>query len=802
MTTRRARTNRNRVFRFAQWSLFAASFTVLAAPAATWRASDRLDAVLDEAIADGITPGAVLVVGRRTEILHRKAYGYRSLAPERETMTLDTIFDCASLTKVMATAPAIMQLVEQGKLRLNDRLTKHLPDFADGESDIRIVDLLTHFSGLRPDVDLEPEWSGYETGIAMAYRETPIAPLRSRFIYSDINYLLLAEVVRKMSGLPLDRYAAKYVFEPLGMSETQFRPPAALRPRIAPTERLPNGEILRGVVHDPTTRYMGGVAGHAGVFSTADDLSRFARMMLNSGQGSNARLGKGRAGDARVLSPLSVLKMTTPQSPPDHPAVRGLGWDLDSPYASPRGDLWPLGSFGHTGFTGTSMWIDPFTETYVVLMTNRVHPAVATSVVDLRSKVATIVAAALEDFDVAGLRERAWAARLRQQRRATGSPRAKPVLTGLEVVARDRFKPFQGKRVGLITNHTGIDRKRRRNIDLFAEAPGVELAAILSPEHGLAGRLDQARIADSADTATGTPVYSLYQGDRRRPTAEMLRGIDVLVFDIQDVGARFYTYVTTMAYAMEEAARHDIPFYVLDRPNPLTGVAVEGPMLDESYRSFIGYFPMPVRHGMTAGELARMFNQEGKIGVELTVIAMEGWARTDWFDETGLPWVDPSPNIRTLEQALLYPGIALLEGLPNYSVGRGTSTPFEFVGADWMDGEAIAAFLNGRNLTGVRFYPAERTPTASRFAGKPISGVQISVLDRDAVQPTLVGLELAAALLRFHSDRIDLDRTAKLIGNAETIQALGERRTATAVWALWERAKRRFLPVRRRYLLY
>ena len=181
---------------------------------------------------------------------------------------------------------------------------------------------------------------------------------------------------------------------------------------------------------------------------------------------------------------------------------------------------------------------------------------------------------------------------------------------------------------------------------------------------------------------------------------------------------------------------------------------------------------------------------------------MEGWARTDWFDETGLPWVNPSPNIRTLEQALLYPGIALLEGLPNYSVGRGTSTPFEFVGADWMDGEAIAAFLNGRNLTGVRFYPAERKPTASRFAGEPISGVQISVLDRDAVQPTLVGLELAAALLRFHSDRIDLDRTAKLIGNAETIEALEERRTATAVWALWERAKRRFLPVRRRYLLY
>ena len=779
------------------WPALALLWIISTASSRAWEATGHLDTLLNEAIEDGITPGAVLVVGRGANILHRKAYGSRSLEPKSEPMTLDTIFDCASLTKVVATAPAVMQLVEQGKLRLNDRLTKHLPDFAGGESDIRVIDMLTHFSGLRPDVDLEPEWSGYETGITLAYQETPVARVRSQFIYSDINYVLLAELVRELSGEPLDRYAAKHLFQPLGMGETRFRPPESLRPRIAPTEKLPSGEILRGVVHDPTTRFMGGVAGHAGVFSTADDLSRFARMMLNDG-----RVGGGRKGAAQVLSPLSVLKMTTPQSPPDHPAVRGLGWDLDSPYASPRGDLLPRGSFGHTGFTGTSMWIDPFTETYVVLMTNRVHPVVATSVVDLRSKVATIVAAALEDVDVPGLREHAWAARVRRQRSATRRRRASSVLTGLDVAVRDHFELFQGKKVGLITNHTGIDRKRRRNIDLFAAAPGVQLAAILSPEHGLAGRLDQARIANSTDPTTGAPVYSLYQGERRRPTAEMLRGVDVLVFDIQDIGARFYTYVTTMAYAMEEAARHDIPFFVLDRPNPVNGVAVEGPMLDESYRSFIGYFPMPVRHGMTAGELAQMFNEERRIDVELSVVGLEGWRRADWFDETGLPWVDPSPNIRTLEQALLYPGIALLEGLPNYSVGRGTSTPFEFVGADWIDGELLAAFLNRRNLAGVRFYPAERTPASSHFTGKPISGVQMSVLDRDAVQPTLVGLELAAALLRFHPEHIDLERTANLIGNTATLRALDGHGTAADIWALWERKKREFLAVRRRHLLY
>ena len=778
--------------RFTPWLFLPVLLPLLTGPAPAWEASDHLDVLLEEAIEDGTTPGAVLVVGRRGEILHRKAYGYRSLEPERETMTVDTIFDCASLTKVVATAPAVMQLMERGRLRLNDRLTKHLPEFAEGESDIRIVDLLTHFSGLRPDVDLEPAWSGYETGIAMAYRETPTAPMGTRFIYSDINYLLLGELVRKLSGQRLDRYAVEHLFQPLGMSETRFRPPKSLHPRIAPTERLASGEILRGVVHDPTARYMGGVAGHAGVFSTADDLSRFAQMMLNGGL----------LDEARVLSPLSVVKMTTPQSPPDHPALRGLGWDLDSPYASPRGDLLPLGSYGHTGFTGASMWLDPVTQIYVVLMTNRVHPIAAASVVDLRAKVATIVAAALGDVDVEDLRERAWAARLRQQRRARITPRFSPVLTGLDVVARDGFEPFQGRAVGLITNHTGVDRRLRRNIDLFAEAPGVKLAAIFSPEHGVDGRLDQAQIADSTDLATGTPVYSLYQGDRRRPSEQMLQGIDVLVFDIQDVGARFYTYPTTMAYAMEEAARYGIPFFVLDRPNPLTGAAVEGPMLDESYRSFSGYFPMPVRHGMTVGELAWMFNGEREIGAELTVIRMEGWRRTDWFDETGLPWVDPSPNIRTLEQALLYPGIALLEGLLNYSVGRGTSTPFAFVGADWMDGAKVAAFLNTRRLAGVRFYPASRTPATSRFAGETISGVQISVVDRDTIQATRVGLDLAVALIRFYPKRIQLDQTARLIANASTIEALGRRKAAADIWTLWERAGREFLPLRRRYLLY
>jgi uncharacterized protein YbbC (DUF1343 family)/CubicO group peptidase (beta-lactamase class C family) len=769
---------------------------VLAAPlslAASWQGSARLDEVIEQAIKERTIPGAVLIVGHNGEIVHRKAYGNRALIPSREPMTVDTIFDCASLTKVVATTTAVMMLVEEGKLRLGDRLSKYLPEFAGGRSPITIEQLLTHYSGLRPDLDLEPAWSGYQTGITMAFQEKPVANPGSRFIYSDINYILLGELVREVSGQPLDQFARERIFEPLGMADSGFHPDPSLMPRIAPTEQLADGTILRGVVHDPTTRFMGGLAGHAGLFSTADDLSRFARMMLHGGMIDGRRL----------ITPLSVVKMTTPQSPRGRPAQRGLGWDFDSPYSSVRGDLFLIGSFGHTGFTGTSIWIDPFTKTYVVLLTNRVHPTTRTSVVNLRSQIASAVAASLTDLDVDQLR---YAALGMQSAAAVEEPENPSggggTSTGLDVLARDGFALFRGKRIGLITNHTGIDRQGRRNIDLFANAAGVTLQAIFSPEHGVHGRLDEENIADARDQASGVPIYSLYQGEQRRPSAAMLQNIDALVFDIQDIGARFYTYITTMAYAMEEAAGHGIPFYVLDRPNPITGLAVEGPVLDESYRSFIGYFAMPVRHGMTAGELARMFNAERKIGARLEVIPMENWRRDQWFDETGLPWVNPSPNMRTLQQALLYPGVALLEGLRNYSVGRGTDTPFEFVGADWIQGPQLAAALNQRGLAGVRFYAVRRTPSESHFAGVAIDGVQISVLQRDRVESTRLGLELAAALLELYPGRIQLAETARLIANEQTLQALEAQESPTSIWTVWEMEKQPFLEIRSRYLLY
>ena len=656
----------------------------------TWQGAARLDSVVNQAIRDGTTPGAVLLISHKGETVHRKAYGFRSLVPRREPMTVDTVFDCSSLTKVIATAPAVMMLIEKGKVRLNDPVTRFLPECVEAKPAVTVRWLLTHFSGLRPNLNLDPPWSGYETGVRKACREVPVDPPGTRFRYSDINYLLLGEMVSQLSGELLDKFAGERIFEPLGMGHTRFRPPEEWRPRIAPTEELEDGTVLRGVVHDPTTRFMGGVAGPAGVFSTADDLSRFARMMLQGG----------RLDSTRILSPLSVATMTSSESPRGQHIQRGLGWDLDSPYSSPRGDLFPAGSYGHTGYTGTSIWIDPSTETYVILLTNRVHPKPNTSVVRLRSLVANVVAAALTDVDLEKIR----GANRSNPRKAPGQPpRPSKVLTGLDVLARDGFQRFAGKKVGLITNHTGIDRQGRRNVDLFIAAPDVQLKAIFTPEHGLEGTAESEHVENSRDPATGVPIHSLYQRNRRRPSPEMLKGVDVLVFDIQDVGTRFYTYITTMAYCMEEAARAGTPFYVLDRPNPITGARVEGPILEEASRSFIGYFPMPVRHGMTVGELAAMFNEERKIGASLEVVRMEGWERRLWFDQTGLPWVNPSPNLRTIEQAVLYPGIALIEGLSNWSVGRGTATPFQFVGADWVDGTALAESLNRRGLGGREF---------------------------------------------------------------------------------------------------
>ncbi len=353
--------------------------------------SDRLaqlDEVIEAAITQEETPGAVVLVARQGRIVYRKALGLRARIPRREAMTLDTLFDVASMTKVLATATSMLILVEEGKVALTDPVSNYLPRFAQqGKGPITVVQLLTHYSGLRPDLDLDEPWEGYETAIELAFREKPISPPGEQFIYSDINYIVLAEIVREVSGQFLNEFSAKRIFSPLGMTKTRFLPPPRVHDQIAPTD-FRDGQLLRGIVHDPSTARMGGVAGHAGVFSTVEDTAIFAQMILNGG----------RYNGVRILSPLSVLQMTTPQSPVGATDWRGLGFDIRTPFSGPRGDLFPVGSFGHTGFTGTSLWIDPLSEVFVILFTNRVHPDGKGSVISLRKRVASVVAASVMDL--------------------------------------------------------------------------------------------------------------------------------------------------------------------------------------------------------------------------------------------------------------------------------------------------------------------------------------------------------------------------------------------------------------------
>jgi len=757
-----------------------------------------IDEVVVEAIAEKKLPGAVVLVGRGDEVVFRKAYGNRALAPSVEPMTLDTIFDMASLTKVVATTSAVMMLVEDGKIRLTDPVAQYIPDFARyGKDRVTVRHLLTHMSGLRPDVDLADPWVGYEAAITLANEEVLSAAPGRQFVYSDIGFFLLAEIVAKVSGQPFDQFVATRLFRPLGMKDTAFTPDASLRARIAPTEVCtpfgwpcagPGAEMLRGVVHDPTARRMGGVAGHAGLFSTAEDISRFARMLLRGGE----------LDGARALSPLTVARMTSPSTPGDQVNVRGLGWDMDSSFSSNRGELLPIGSFGHTGFTGTSLWVDPATQLFVVFLSNRVHPDGKGDVTPLRARVATIAASAftaLPSTSLPGTRRT-----FDSQTPAVPAPAYAPVQNGIDVLRASGFAALKGMKVGLLTNHTGRARDGAATIDVLADAPGVTLAALFSPEHGIRGLLD-ATVPSSRDDKTGLPIHSLY-GDTRRPTGEMLTGLDAIVIDLQDVGARFYTYMTTMAYVMEEAATRKIKVFVLDRPNPIGGVQIEGPTLDQDAVSFIGYLPaMPTRHGMTLGELARLFNAEKKIGADLTVVAMRNWRRDAWFDESGLMWVGPSPNMRNLYAATLYTGLASFESA-NISVGRGTDTPFEHIGAPWIDGVRLAEALNARAIPGVRFYPEQFTPTSSKFAKELCQGVFIVVTDRNAVRPVRVGVEIASALLRLFPGKFEVDSALRLFGSAAGLTRLKSGDDPVTIAAGWSGGEARWRLLRAKYLLY
>jgi uncharacterized protein YbbC (DUF1343 family) len=743
----------------------------------------RADDLIQRAIDDKQLPGAVLLVGQNDQIVYHKAYGNRAVEPETVRMTTDTIFDAASLSKPVGTATSIMILADRGKLNLYDPVARYIPEFGiNGKENVTVEQLLLHRSGLPAGNPMSEYDDGPEAALKRIYDRAPQAEPGTSFIYTDLGYIVLGELVKRVDGQPLSEFAHGEIFRPLGMNDTAYLPSAEWKPRIAPTEQR-DGEWIIGDVHDPRAWALGGFAGHAGVFTTAQDLAIYCRMILNGGQ----------VNGTRILSEAAVRQMLEPRPLPDGTAWRSYGWDVQTGFSSARGNRFESGrTFGHTGWTGTSMWLDPASKSYVILMSNRVHPNGRGNVIGLRRAIATVAAEALlgqvqiDPMKVAP-----------ERRPAEGKPAE--VLNGIDILKRDNFQILEGQRVAVITNHTGRTRDREHLIDLLHEAENVNLVKIFSPEHGLYGVLDT-RVGHSVHEPTGLRVWSLY-GETRRPSEEMLEGVDTLVFDIQDIGARFYTYIATMGFAMEEAAKHGIRVVVLDRPNPITGLIVDGPIANERHFGFTAYGPLPVSHGMTVGELARMFNAEYDINVDLHVIEMEGWDRKMWFDETSQIWVNPSPNMRNLTQALLYLPVALMEA-SNISVGRGTDQPFELFGAPWIDGPKLAAALNGANLPGLRFVPIEFTPTERQHAGTLCQGVYIIVTDRNAVQPVLSGLTMAWHLKDLFGDAFDIARVVNLLQNPDMLEELKRTDDPCKLPPMWQEPLQQFMEKRAEYLIY
>jgi uncharacterized protein YbbC (DUF1343 family) len=562
---------------------------------------------------------------------------------------------------------------------------------------------------------------------------------------------------------------------------------------------------------------MGGVAGHAGVFSTAGDVAIFAQALLD-------RLA-GRPSDF-PLRRETLRLMTQPEQPATATggatvfvqdgkpttgiAVRGFGWDINTAFSRPRGQVFPIGSFGHTGFTGTSLWMDPNSDTFVVILANSVHPRGASPISPLREAIATAAARALHLYDKGG------AAVAEAQ-----------TLTGIDVLEATKFSALRDAaarhsghlRLGVMTNQTGVDREGRRTIDVLLHSiPEVEVKTLFSPEHGLFGAKDTTKIGEEADAATHLPVVSLYgaKDEQRRPSMESLKNLDAVVIDLQDAGVRFYTYQTVVGYFLEAAAKAHIEIIVLDRPNPIGGVAVQGPVSDNGTEAYTDYMPLPIREGMTLGELALYFNGERllasgtspnvrvPIRAQLTVVAMRNWVRPQYFDDTGLKWINPSPNLRSAAANVVYPGVELLQST-NVSVGRGTEMPFLHIGAPYIDSAQLVTYLTARNIPGIRFAPASFSVAEDAnhfpFHGKTLPGISFTVTDRSVLDSPELGIELISALHHLYPD-FAMAKAERLIANVDTMRALENQEDPRKIAEGWKTELATFIERRQPYLLY
>jgi len=703
----------------------------------------RIEAVVKAAIAEGQCPGAVVAVVRPEGVAFLEAYGHRQTRPHAEAMTTTERFDLASLTKPLATSAAVLRLVDQGVMRLDATVATYRPSFAQpGKPEVTLRQLLDHTAGL-PAANAMGDYAGTRDD---ALSRIDALPLRGvgRRRYSDVGYILLGELVAAVTGQPLEEAVRQLVLEPLGMESAAYGPVEG----AVPTERR-GGDWLRGKVHDPRAAALDGVAGHAGLFARAEDVAAYVRMLLRRGRGPVDRFWSEAT------------------------------WQLTQRPRGPGGETLtftrPMGGVGHTGFTGTMFWVEPRGRLGLVLLTSRLHPDGKGNVSQLRQHLRRVVLDAAKASVQTGTDR--WAAAL------SGKTNPDPSMP-------------KGK-VGLLTNHTGRTQDGRRLIDVLHAAPGVQLRAIFTPEHGLAGEEDAA-VKDGRDAKTGVKVYSLY-GARDRPAPAQLSDVDTLVFDVQDVGVRFYTYITTLGYLLETAAKHDKRVVVLDRPNPLGLTVTDGPVLDDGLRSFIGPHALPIQHGMTVGELAKLFVTEKGLKVDLAVVSVGGYRGGAW-PTTGLSWRPPSPNLPTWASARLYPALGQVEA-SNLSVGRGTDSPFELLGAPWLDTEALHAKLTAMDPEGVRLTVTSFTPARSRFAGRSCKGLRFEVVDPAKLRPVRLGIAIALAL-EATQPAWRMVSIKRHVGDVTTYQQLAAGASLEAITASWTEELRDFHKRRQPFLLY
>ncbi len=747
------------------------------------RIRTSVNGVLKSATRKKRVPGGVALVNWRGEDVFKKSFGSASLSDKRVPMRDNHRFDVASLTKVVATITSVLILEEQGKIGLDDPVSKHLTAFKEADKKtITVRHCLTHTSGLPGFRRYYTEMKGRKAYLkAISSEKLSFAP-GSKHGYSDLGFILLGFLVEEVSGETLDSFTRDHIFKPLGMKNTGFRPvgaKAASAKEFAATEFCKWREkLMVGEVHDENAYALGGVAGHAGLFSTADDLSKFGQMLLQ----------KGEWGGGRILSPGSVALLNRAQVPDIEP-LQGFGWRLCPQEQSDSGFLGSPRSFGHTGFTGTSLWLDPDNQMVAVLLTNGIHP----------DRTKGDIGKVRLDFH-------------RAITRAMGERVGPRVKTGLDILEAKKFKPLSGRRVAVVTNQTAINAHGEHLLDLLKEYPAIEVTAIFGPEHGVRGNVEAgAKVEDSA--ADSIPVYSLY-GKNRKPTEEMGETFDLVLYDIQDVGARFYTYIWTLMSMMQFCAETGKPLIVIDRPNPLGGLKVEGPVLDERFASFVGMKPIALRYGLTIGELAVLFNKQGWLGdglkAKLKVIKMKGWGRSMLFPDTGLPWVPPSPNMPSWDTAMVYPGTCMFEGV-SWSEGRGLTVPFETVGGPVVDSEKLAAELGELGLPGCTFLPVSFTPRSlpgvvsePKHKDKECGGVFIRVDDPETFQPVKTGLAILTTLKNSYPDshKWRTSHFDRLMGTDKVRLSIDAGADPNQISASWEADLKDFNEIREEVMLY